>query len=178
MLPDDRAQTFAGAPFEDLIGVLLRQLRRPLATHGVKLTDTQAVQLARDWVAQQQPQPDLVAALRAITAESMALLNTMNLTFQQSLQTDMNALGGWETTAEFLERANEKANAELRITLASALTYLFGQDADVLPDLLFIAAGEYDEETVIVRRVLAHVSGIPLDTPDWLTQVRNKLSSV
>lgn len=173
MLPPDRAQTFAGAPIEDLISVLLRQLKRPLASHGFALTDAQAEALAQSCLANQTDErvPALLAALEAVTAESAAVLERFGLRFQDSLDADMNQIGGWESTAEFLEIANEKANAELRITLASALALAFGGDRRWGADLLYLARGDYGDETVIARRFLSFASGIDLGEPDWAARV-------
>ena len=74
MLPTDRAQTFANAPIEDLLSVLLRQLKRPLAAQGFKLTDAEANRMASERVAGKVPQRsiELVAALETIVEESEA----------------------------------------------------------------------------------------------------------
>ncbi len=170
MLPPERAQTFANAPLEDLLSVLLRQLKRPLASHGFALTDAQAASLAQGGL--QENKPQLLQALQAVVAESEAVLAAMNLSFQASLDADMSTIGGWETTSEFLEIANEKSNAELRITLGSSLILAFGGRRDYGHDLLFLAQGDYGDETIIARRVLAYASHIDLDTPDWPDQIQ------
>lgn len=175
MLPTDRAQTFANAPIEDLLSVLLRQLKRPLATQGFKLTDAEANRMASERVAGKVPQRsiELVAALETIVEESEAVLAGFGLTFQTSFDADMSTLGGWETTAEFLDVANEKGNAELRITLGAALDMAFVGDDRYAPYLLFLAAGDHEDETVIAKRILAFVTDIPVDNnPNWLNQVR------
>jgi hypothetical protein len=177
MLPPDRAQTFANAPIEDLLYVLLRQLKRPLDTHGVVLTDAQARELAANRVAGKSPDnPALLPALVGIVTESEAVLRDMGLSFIQSLDTPMDKLPGWETTADFLELANEKANAELRITLGAALALALGGERRFVPYLLHVAAGDYGDETSIARRALLFVTGIPLDAPDALEQARQKLT--
>ncbi len=177
LLPADRAHSFANAPIDDLLGVLLRQLKRPLAVHGFKLTDAEANRLASERVAGKIPQRtlDLVATLEKIMQESEAVLRNLGLTFQSSLDADMNTIGGWETTAEFLDLANEKVNAELRITLAAALDMAFVGDARYAHYLMFLAGGDYGDETVIARRALSFVTGIPTSAADWLAQVRSWL---
>jgi hypothetical protein len=174
VLPIDRAHTFENAPLDELLGVLLRQLKRPLAAYGLDLTDSEANRLARARAAgdDSPSYAELLAALKAVVAESEGLLADMGLTFRQSLDADMNAVGGWETTAEFLELANEKANAELRITLGSALALAFGGDRHYTADLLFLAGGDYDDESVIARRVLSFASGIDGNDEEWLDKVR------
>ncbi len=159
MLPPDRAQTFENAPLDDLLGVLLRQMRRPLAGHGFTISDTEALHLAGARAKGDNPAEtsSLLAALAGVVNESLAVLRGFGLTFEQSLDADMATIGGWQTTAEFLEIANEKSNAELRITLGAALALAFG-DAQFKALLTHLAAGSYGDETVIARRML-HFAG-------------------
>lgn len=177
MLPNDHAQTFANAPMADLLSILLRQLKRPLGIQGFKLTDAEANRLGTERVAGKTPQRtlELVAALEGVLEDSVKVLADMGLTFQTSLTADMSTLGGWETTAEFLELANEKGNAELRITLAAALDMAFVGDERYAPYLLFLAGGDFGDESVIAQRVLSFVTGIKPDRPDWLAQVSSWL---
>jgi hypothetical protein len=67
----------------------------------------------------------------------------------------MEDVPGWHTTAEFLEVANEKSNAELRIAVGGALLLALGDDtfADYLRFL--VANPALDEvSAVMARRVL------------------------
>ena len=177
MLPADRAHTFANAPMQDLLSVLLRQLKRPLGTQGFKLTDAEANRLAAERVEGKIPQRslELVAALEGIVRESEAVLAGFGLTFLSALDADMSTLGGWQTTAEFLDLANEKANAELRITLGAALDMAFVGDEQYAPYLLFLAEGDHGDEAIIAQRILAFVTGIPLGADDWIKRVRSWL---
>ena len=177
MQPTDRAHTFANAPMQDLLSVLLRQLKRPLGTQGFKLTDAEAHRLATERVEGKTPQRSLVlvAALEDVVRESEAVLANLGLTFLTSLDADMSTLGGWQTTAEFLDLANEKANAELRITLGAALDMAFVGDDQYAPYLLFLAEGDHGDETIIAQRILAFVTEIPLGADDWLKRVRSWL---
>ncbi|MBI1276627.1 MAG: hypothetical protein GC179_00725 [Anaerolineaceae bacterium] len=177
MLPNDRAHTFADAPMADLLSVLLRQLKRPLATQGFKLTDAEANRLATERVEGKTPQRslELVAALEEVVRESESVLAKLGLTFQTSLDADLSTVGNWKTTAEFLDIANEKANAELRITLGSALDMAFVGDDQFALYLLFLAEGNHGDETVIAQRILSFVTGIAADKHDWLKQVRSWL---
>ena len=175
MIPPDPLLAYQNAPLGDLLAILLRQFRRPLKTHGVELSDSEAEALAHDLVAH-APLSDKAQAIRAalvdLIAESETVLARWNLTFQQSLDTEMNAISGWESTAEFLEIANEKANAELRISTGASLLAALG-DLRYAPDLLFLVErGEDDLDAVIARRVLLFVSGISADDPQWLDQLR------
>jgi len=177
MLPTDRAHTFADAPMANLLSVLLRQLKRPLGTQGFKLTDAESHRLANERVEGKIPQRslELVAALEGIVQESEAVLADLGLTFQTSLDADLSTIGNWQTTAEFLDIANEKSNAELRITLGAALDMAFVGDDQYAPYLLFLAEGDHGDETVIAKRILSFVTGITTDKSDWIKQVRSWL---
>lgn len=163
MLPN-RLRAYETTPLRDLLAVLLRQYRRPLASRGVTLTDAEAADLAAAAV-QRAPHPgaDAVrAALVALVAESEAVLARYGLTFPASLTVDMTTLGGWETTAEFLEIANEKANAELRLSTGAALLVALGGTADEARFrewLAALAADPQDLDGIIARRVLAELPG-------------------
>ena len=156
MLPD-RLAAYRAAPLGDLLAILLRQFRRPLAGHGIDLTDAEAEALAHEIVERRaedaQIQP-LRAALTALIDESRSVLAGWKLTFQQSLDTEIGDIPGWQSTAEFLEIAEAKANAELRISTGAALLVALG-DVSAAPDLRFLVErGEDDLDAVIARRVL------------------------
>lgn len=167
MLPD-RLEAYRAAPLDDLLAILLRQLRRPLAAHGIDLSDADAEALARDIAARQAAGERIDALRRALAdliAESEQALAGWNLTFRQSLDTEIDAIPGWTTTAEFLEIANEKANAELRISTGAALLTALG-DPRYAADLLWLVErGDDDLDAVIARRVLLFTSGISDDDP-------------
>jgi hypothetical protein len=173
VLPPDSAQTFYNAPIEDLLYILLRQLKRPLDSHGVSLTDADAKQLAAQRVNGETVDTSaLLPALTTLVDESRTVLAAKGLTFIQSLDTPMDKLPGWQSTAEFLELANEKSNAELRITLGAALALAFGGDRRFGSELLHLAEGDYGDESVIARRVLLFTAGISPDEPDPLAALR------
>lgn len=167
MLPD-RLAAYRNAPFAELMTVLLRQLRRPLAAHGLDLTDADCERIGGE-IARCERMTEsgekLRAALNAVIDESAGVLGKWGLTFETSLKTGADTLPGWETTAEFLELASDKANAELRFSTGAALLSASG-DPRYLPTLQFLAsgeAGEYsDVEQVIAWRVLRFIlDGIP-----------------
>lgn len=153
----DRSEVLNNAPLEDLIAILLRQYKRLLAAKGIDLTEAQIGRIAQDAASRTPPGAEALAVREALVqfvAESEAVLSRWNLTFEQSLKTTMTDMPGWESTSDFLEIANEKANAELRIASASALIAALG-------DLRFRAylsqAIEHDPEeleSVVARRVL------------------------
>jgi hypothetical protein len=177
MLPPNRAKTFENAPLDELLSVLLRQLRRPLAAQGFHFTDSEAARIATEWAARQQPAVlmTLRVALLAVVKESEAVLAKMGLTFEKSLDASMNDVPGWETTAEFLDIANEKSNAELRILLGAALLLMAG-DRQFARCLLHAAGGDYGDETAIARRALLFASGASPDEPNWLDHARHWLN--
>ncbi|NDJ62095.1 MAG: hypothetical protein GYB67_13270 [Chloroflexi bacterium] len=173
-LPDPTAAYFR-APLAELLAILLRQYRRPLRSREIELTDADGVTLAEMIVAR-APLTDQARAVRdalaALIAESEAVLARWDLTLAQALDTPMDQIPGWETTADFLEIANEKANAELRISTGAALLTALGQTryATYLVDV--VARGVDDLDAVIAQRVLTFVSGLPADEADWLSKIR------
>jgi hypothetical protein len=172
----NREQALNDAPLSDLLVILLRQYKRLLAERGIELTEASIQTLAHQ-IAEGSPpdKPDIRAALIDIVEESVALLARRNMTFVQSLETDMADVPGWTTTAEFLDIANEKGNAELRIASASALLAALGdlRYADYL--LAAITHEPHEIETVAGRQVLSHASGIVPNARNWATLVRNWL---
>jgi hypothetical protein len=178
MFPN-RSAAYDQAPLEELLTILLRQFKRPLASRGVAITDESAREIANAAV-QREPLSEQVKAVRAalvdLVSESEHVLTDWNLTFQQSINTDMNDIPGWETTAEFLELANEKSNAELRISTGSALLAALG-DLRYKHYLLYMVEQSENErqpdlDQVIARRVLLFASGISPDDPASLEKLR------
>lgn len=177
----NREQALGQAPLRDLLAVLLRQHKRLLVARGVELTEA-GIQALAEQIATGQPAGELVKAMRTalidIAAESEQTLARWNLTFAQALGTTVADMPGWETTAEFLELANEKSNAELRIASAAALLAALGdlRYADHL--LAAVTHDPHEIETVTARRVLSRLSGIAPDAPDWQTQIKDWLGRV
>lgn len=174
----NREQALNDAPLSDLLVILLRQYKRLLAERGIELTEA-GIQALAQQMAEGSPPDDPAQAVRAVLAdlveESVAVLAQRNMTFAQSLQTDMADVPGWTTTAEFLEIANEKGNAELRIASASALLAALGdlRYADYL--LAAIAHEPYEIETAAGRQVLSLASAIVPNAPNWAALVRDWL---
>jgi hypothetical protein len=159
MIPrPERGQTLGNAPLEDLLTILLRQFKRPLASKGVTLTDADAAQIAAA-IAAGTPADDqrraIADALVALIAESEAVLAQWGLSFEQALDTPMDVLPGWETTAEFLEIANEKSNAELRISAGAALLLALGDDRHAGKLAFLVKRDPTDTDAQIAARVLA-----------------------
>ena len=153
----DRENALEQAPFADLLVVLLKQFKRLLAAKGVNLSESDIEAVARqvsEHGAVDERMQMVREALVELVAESEAVLAQWKLTFQQALATNMDAMPGWETTAEFLDIANEKSNAEIRIAAGSALTAALG-DLRYEPYLRHLAEGDYDVDSIFARRVLA-----------------------
>jgi len=157
------AETFETLPFDELLVILLKQMKRPLESVGVQVSDDEARSVVRYQIERRGDAPEALARvvtglIEAVEASEQALA-TLGLTFVESLDTPMDNVPGWETTAEFLELANEKINAELRITLGAALALTLGNEQRYVPYLEHLAAGDYGDETVIARRMLDFVRG-------------------
>lgn len=178
-MPPNRTQLYDSAPYQELLSVLLRQYRRPLLTRGVPLSDADADRIAAS-IAEGQP-PDerqqvIMGALRDSVAESEGVLQGWGLTFEQSLDAAMTDIPGWESTAEFLTLAEQKANAELRISTGSALLVAMGDKTYAGHVITLVEresrGTEIDLDTVIARRALISRSGVDPRQPDWLDQAR------
>jgi hypothetical protein len=171
----DHTSPAATWPFETLVAVLLKQFRRPLAAQGLDLSDADAQAIARDAAARRapgEPAQAAVAALAAIIAESEGVLAGWGLSFRESLAAGMDAIPGWHSTAEFLEIANQKTNAEIRIGAGAALLAALG-DQRHIPYLFDLVEHDPDEvEAIIARRVLLFLSGLDDGAPDWLARAR------
>ena len=180
MVRPDRAQMAQTAPLEDLLAILLRQFRRPLETLDVALSSSDAQALAHAVVSREPAGAKAVevrSALVTLVHESEAVLAGWALTFQTSLETGMEAMPGWETTAEFLDIANTKSNAEIRIATGATLVAALGdfRFGDVL---LYLALHDAtDVDSVVARRVLLFQSGVDPAAPDWAAQVRAWLNA-
>jgi hypothetical protein len=177
LLPD-HAQTFANAPMQDVLYVVLRQLRRPLAANGAEISDAEAQALAAARIkGEALARADLIPALVAVVEESESVLAALGLTYTQSLDTDMATLDGWETTAEFIDLAERKSNAELRITLAAGMALAYGDERRHLPYLIHTANGDYGDETSIAGRCLIFAAGLDPAMPDVLARSVTRLQS-
>lgn len=164
------------APISELVVLLCKQFHRLLLERGLRLTtsDMHALgEAARPAIT--VGTPELHAALWSIVQESVAELDSrFGLTFAQSLAQDMGTLGGWETTAEFLERANHKSNAELRIAAGCSLLAFLGVAWGVpyLREVLTADDGVDDVEMLIARRALCHLYALDPQDPAWFERLR------
>ncbi|HEX2619047.1 MAG TPA: hypothetical protein VHL11_02840, partial [Phototrophicaceae bacterium] len=179
MMVHNRAQNVARWRYDELFLILLRQFKRLLADQGIDLTDLQLHELA-DLMAQKQLSGEIAQpvklALISIIETSLAVLDGMKLTYPQALATEMDDLPGWETTADFLELANEKGNAELRISAGASL--LTALDDARYTDLLFAcyqhgANDPEDVDALIAKRALMFAAEVVETAKDWLSQIED-----
>lgn len=174
--PDDQ---LGSAPYSDLMRVLLSQFKRLLSNDGVTLTANETLEVARA-IADYKPHPKLSTIhpiMKDLVEDSLKLINDRwGVTFLGSLHADMDNIENWETTAEFLEIANEKSNAELRISAGSALLVSMGDlhFAPYLIDVIEYDNGVMDVDAVFAKRALLHISHMP-DSDDWFEKVKNWL---
>jgi len=178
MPPVNPSDALLNAPLADLVVLLLKQFKRLLAERGLGLTTAQLDALGQA-AAQRQPLPNFAEALPALLAELIAeseatLRQRFGWTFAESLTRDMSAVEGWETTAEFLEIANLKSNHELRISAASSLLALLGDERGRanLWSVLDAEGEVQDVDGAFARRALCHLDGIEPQAADWRSLAR------
>ncbi|GAB4311843.1 MAG: hypothetical protein Kow00117_04910 [Phototrophicales bacterium] len=182
MIPN-RADNVSRWGIDQLTVILLRQFKRLLVQQGVTLTDAQMQQIGADVAANRvlpQEAINVREAIYHLVMQSLAVLEQWELSFYQSLRTEMTDLP-WKTTADFLTLANEKVNAEIRITAGASLMILLG---DLRHAQYAVQAIEYDLEAhntldvdaMIAKRALLHHLKISPDAADWLYQVRATLA--
>ena len=180
MLPSNPNEQFGDAPLNDLIRVLLSQFKRLLAENDVTLTADETLDVARA-IANRTPHEKLPAirmGMKKLVKDSVDLLyDRWGLTFLKSLYAEIDDIDNWDTTAEFLEIANEKSNAELRISAGATLLVAMG-DLSFAPYLINIIhhdAGVMDVDAVFAKRALLHISFRNGASNDWFEQVENWL---
>lgn len=162
----NRAQNVSSWTTEELTVILLRQFKRLLAERGLELTEIDIQALAKTAAVRQVRSSDvntLCAILRELIGESLDVLMGWGFSFAKSLETGMDTLPGWETTAEFLTLANEKGNAELRISAGAALLALLGDysHVDKCWDTYRHGADDpEDVDAIIARRALSFAANV------------------
>lgn len=181
-MPPHAANALLDAPIEDLISLLVKQFARLLAEGGVPLSTVNIAAIASH-AAAHDALPDggdgLLSTLCDLVADSETeLQQRFGLTFGQSLRQAMNQIGGWETTAEFLELANYKSNAELRISAGSALLLMLGDDTYAANALEVIAedARRMDVDACFACRGLCHYTRVNPQDVQWLALVNAQLT--
>ncbi len=171
------AHALLTAPLGELVVVLLKQFRRLLQEGSIPLTVQdmeaygQAVENNADLPANA---PLLKERLLALIAESETdLLQRFGLTFERALNTDMGGIDGWETTSEFIELANHKSNAELRISASATLLAMFGDATHTahLWDVINEDKNVWDVDACLAKRALCHLYSVSPSAPDWREQI-------
>lgn len=171
----DRATNAEYWEFDKLVAILLRQFRRLLAEKDIDLTEADIRQMGEQ-VANRAPldprTPAITEALSELVQESVGALAQWNLTFAESLATSMTDMSNWQTTADFLEVANEKINAEVRISAGVSLMVALGdyRYAAVLLQAIdhdLKTEGRLDVDAVIAKRALLFAAGLSTDADDW-----------
>lgn len=172
----NRAQNVWTWTIEELTLILLRQFKRLIAERGVDWTDAELKTLAGRAETRSVNEGDasVIAVLREIVAESENLLLEWGLNFEKSVATGMEEMPGWDTTADFLSLANDKINAELRISAGSALLALLGDTHYAHHALATVKHGIRDPEdvdAVITLRALAFAAQINENAKDRLDRI-------
>ncbi len=179
-MPDTAAAALQRAPLGEIIFMLLQHFRACLADAGLTLGADEARELAGDFAAG-RPQAKADPVTQAIAARVDGCLDALQsrwrLDFAASLRADMADIGPWRTTAEFLELANDKVEAETDIVLGSALLAAAGRReyGRYLLDALAHDAGAFDIDAIIARRVLLHISGVDGARQHGLARLRRWL---
>lgn len=178
MLPD-RASNAESWDFDKLVTILLRQFKRLLADKGIELTEAEMRQLGEQAANHDLSDTRIAvinAALSQLIEESLNVLAQWELSYAQSLTTTMADLTNWETTADFLAIANEKVNAEVRISAGASLMVALGdaRHARFLIEAIdhdLNAESRLDVDAMIGKRALLFAAGVDHDADDWRGQM-------
>lgn len=184
---DNPAEQLKTVPLTILVPDLLKQFNKPslLGQRGVTLTKSDMDAIA-EALEQQHPLPAntqaICDALADIVRESVTVLDEQfSLSVEQALQIhDISEVAAWETTADFLEIANIKSNAELRISAGCSLMAFLGDVslAEHLLTVIKVDAGTNDVDAMIAKRALSTHTQIDIDADDWLAQIKAHLANV
>ena len=172
-------------PLSMLIPDLLKQFNKPtlLAQRNITLTKSDMDAISKsltDDADLLDIVPSLTNALADIVQESVDFLHDkFGLSFEQSLRTtDISQVAAWETTADFLEIANHKSNAELRISAGTSLM-VFLRDlrfANYLLTVIDVDDNTDDVDAMIAKRALSHTLKVAIDSENWLEMIKKWLS--
>ena len=117
-------------------------------------------------------------SLRIMVDEDLIQLQKRwRVSFREFLAADASDIGEWQSTADLLDLANDKAELENRIVIGSALLVIGGEPdyAAYLLDVIEVDDGVMDVDAVTAKRALLSITGIEIPSSDWLTQVRDRL---
>ncbi len=176
-MSSDNLDRLAKAPLQEILHLLLRQLDGALTRRDPSLGARPSRDLIAALEAGQTPASvnALAAVLIRIVEDNLKILHDrLSADFAGSLAADIAQLTGWESTADFLAIADEKAQAEQEIAIASALLLACGriEYASYLIEVIEDDAGALDVDAVIARRMLLHVGAIDDADADAPSQAR------
>ncbi len=176
-MPASPADRLGKAPLSEIILVLLQYFHAPLAENDLTLGAEEARELAQALSSgRRRLRADaLTQTIANLVDDCLTTLRVRwRMDFPTALRAELSDIGPWQSTAEFLELANDKAEAETQIALGAALLVATGR-SEYTPYLINVIdhdAGASDLEATVARRVLLHVSGIDGAQGDWLAQVK------
>ena len=136
----------ANAPLAEILRLLLRQLDDALThrDYSLMISDSRQLVFALEAAEPSDRLNDLVAVLIRLIEDSLKTLrDRLSVDFAGSLAADITQLASWESTADLLSIANDKAIAEQEILIASALLVACGRSeyASYLIDVIEDDAG-------------------------------------
>ncbi|MCY3778978.1 MAG: hypothetical protein OXG78_01595 [Chloroflexi bacterium] len=164
-MPQTSLEKLNSLPFDALLLMLLDYFRPALEWQAVSLSADEARGIAAALAEGRRCRSasPLVAAVAEMVETQLRLLrDRWGLDLAGALRADMSDIGPWTTTAEYIEVANIKTEAETQIVLGAALLAAAGRReyADYLIDAVECADGDSDVDAAIARRVLLELRGI------------------
>ena len=179
-MPASPAERLDKAPLSEVILMLLQYFRAYLAENNLTLGADEARELAQALAAGQRHVrvETLTGTIAKLVDGCITSLRVRwQMDYPTALRAELSDIGPWQSTAEFLELANDKAEAETQIALGAALLVADRRSeyAPYLINVIEYDAGALDLEATVARRLLLHVSGIDGAQSDWLAQVKRWL---
>lgn len=161
----DNLRKLVQAPLVEVVNLLLRQCAPWLEAAGKSLDVAQcrdlAIELASDdATAAAAPLIDNLKAL--VDSDLTQVLELWRSSFREFLAMDVADIGDWQSTADLLDLANDKAELEQRIVILSALLVICGKReyGAYLLEVIEFDDGVMDLDAVIARRALMTISGV------------------
>ena len=176
-MSSEALEKLAQVPLQEILHLLFRQLDGALTGRAQSLGAKPSRDLIAALAAGETPGSvnALTVVLIRIVEDNLKILrDRLSVDFASSLAADITQAADWESTADFLSIANEKAGAEQEILIASALLVACGKSeyASYLIDAIEADAGALDVDAVIARRMLRHVGAIDSVNTDAPAQAR------
>ena len=178
------AEQLKNIPLTILVPDMLKQFNKLtlLGQHGINLSKLEMDAIA-ETLTEGKALPENASAINNalydIVQESITLLDDrFSLNFAKALETtDISDVADWHTTADFLEIANEKSNAELRISAGCSLMVFLGDVrlANHLLTVIRVDDGVNDVDAMIAKRALSYYAKLDMDAEDWLTKIEKTI---